>query len=78
MSTTTSPSPGEPDDRKGPLRQIQKGIETEVDFTLAHVIREGEKFAIPTPLCRKVLTMVRELETGKRNLGLQNYSELRG
>ena len=41
------------DDRKGPLRQIQKGIKTEVDFTLAHVIREGEKLGIPTPLCRK-------------------------
>lgn len=65
------------DDRKGPLRQIQKGIKTEVDFTLAHVIREGEKLAIPTPLCRKVLNMIHELEAGKRKLSLQNYSELR-
>lgn len=65
------------DDRKGPLRQIQKGIKTEVDFTLAHVIREGEKLAIPTPLCKKVLLMIYELETGKRKLSLQNYSELR-
>ncbi|MGE5215813.1 MAG: ketopantoate reductase family protein [Chloroflexota bacterium] len=64
------------DDRKGPLRQIQKGIKTEVDFTLAHVIREGEKFAIPTPLCRKVLTIIHELETGKRKLGVENYREL--
>lgn len=65
------------DDRKGPLRQIQKGIKTEVDFTLAHVIREGDKLGIPTPLCKKVLLMIYELETGKRKLSLQNYSELR-
>ena len=64
------------DDRKGPLRQIQKGIKTEVDFTLAHVVREGERLRIPTPLCRSVLEMIHELETGKRRLGLQNYAAL--
>jgi 2-dehydropantoate 2-reductase len=65
------------DDRKGPLRQIQKGIKTEVDFTLAYVVREGEKLGIATPLCRKVLAMIHELESGKRSLTLQNYAELR-
>jgi 2-dehydropantoate 2-reductase len=64
------------DDRKGPLRQIQKGIKTEADFTLAYVINEGEKHGIPTPLCQKVLTMVHELESGKRQLGMQNYAAL--
>jgi 2-dehydropantoate 2-reductase len=64
------------DDRKGPLRQLQKGIKTEVDYTLAHVVREGEKLKIPTPLCRKVLEMINELETGKRKLSQQNYAEL--
>ncbi|HXV79584.1 MAG TPA: 2-dehydropantoate 2-reductase N-terminal domain-containing protein [Candidatus Binatia bacterium] len=66
------------DDRKGPLRQLQKGITTEVDYTLAHVVREGEKVKISTPLCRKLLTMIHELETGKRKLSLQNYTELAG
>ena len=65
------------DDRKGPLRQIQKGIKTEVDFTLAYVVREGEKLHLRTPLCRKVLDMIHELEQGTRKLGLQNYDELR-
>jgi 2-dehydropantoate 2-reductase len=65
------------EDRKGPLRQLQKGIKTEVDFTLAYVVREGEKRNIPTPVCSKVLTMIRELETGKRKLRMENYAELR-
>ena len=65
------------DDRKGPLRQIQQKIKTEVDFTLAYAVREGEKLKIPTPLCRKVLDLIHELETGVRKLGLENYSELR-
>jgi len=63
-------------DRKGPLRQLQKGIKTEVDYTLAHVVREGERLKIPMPLCRKVLNMIHELETGKRMLSQQNCSEL--
>jgi 2-dehydropantoate 2-reductase len=66
-----------PDDRKGPLRQIQKQTKTEADYTLAYVVREGEKLNIPTPLCRKVLDSIHELETGTRQLGLQNYAELR-
>ncbi len=65
------------DDRKGPLRQIQNSIKTEADFTLAHVVHEGERLRIPTPLCRKLLDMIHELETGARQLGQQNYSELR-
>jgi len=64
------------DDRKGPLRQIQKGIKTEVDFTLAYVVREGEKRQIATPLCRKILAMIHELEQGTRQLDLQNYDDL--
>jgi 2-dehydropantoate 2-reductase len=47
-----------------------------VDFTLGHVVREGSRLNIPTPLCRKVLDMIHELETGKRKLSRQNYMEL--
>jgi 2-dehydropantoate 2-reductase len=65
------------DDRKGPLRQIQKGIPTEVDFTLGYVVREGERLNMPTPLCRQVLTMIHELESGTRRLEVKNYAELR-
>ncbi|MGH7855451.1 MAG: ketopantoate reductase family protein [Candidatus Binatia bacterium] len=66
-----------PSDRKGPLTQIHKGIRTEVDFTLAYVVSEGEKRKIPTPICLKVLGMIHDLEAGTRKLSLQNYAELR-
>ena len=64
------------DDRKGPLRQIQKGVPTEVDFTLGYVVREGERMNLPVPLGRRVLAMIHELEAGKRQLGMENYAEL--
>jgi 2-dehydropantoate 2-reductase len=65
------------DDRKGPLRQIQNGIKTEVDFTLAHVVREGERMKIASPLCRKLVELIHELEAGERKLGMENYAALR-
>jgi 2-dehydropantoate 2-reductase len=66
-----------PEDRKGPLNQIKKGILTEVDFTLGYVVREAEKRGIATPLCRQVLDTVRGLSNGGRKLSLNNYAELR-
>jgi 2-dehydropantoate 2-reductase len=65
------------EDRKGPLRQIQRGIKTEVDFTLAHVAREGENHGTATVLCRKLVDMIHELEQGTRSLSLDNYMEFR-
>jgi 2-dehydropantoate 2-reductase len=64
------------DDRKGPLRQIRQKIQTEADFTLAYVVREGERLKIPTPLCRKVLDLIHQLERSERQLSLENYREL--
>jgi len=38
---------------------------------------EAEKLKIPTPLCRRVLDMIHELEAGQRQFAMQNYLELR-
>jgi hypothetical protein len=45
-----------------------------VSFTL---VNRFQRLRIPTPLCRSVLEMIHELETGKRRLGMQNHAELR-
>ncbi len=65
-----------PEDRKGPLRYVQNKLRTEVDFTLAYVVKEGEKLGMKMPLCSKLLEIFRELEAGKRQFGQQNYDEL--
>jgi 2-dehydropantoate 2-reductase len=64
------------DDRKGPLRQIQQHVKTEVDFTLAHVVRERQRLNVATPLCQNLLEMIHQLESGQRQLGMENYAEL--
>ena len=65
-----------PEDRKGPLRYVQNKLRTEVDFTLAYVVKEGEKLGMKMPLCSKLLEIFRELEAGRRPFGQQNYNEL--
>jgi 2-dehydropantoate 2-reductase len=65
-----------PEDRKGPLRYVQKGIRTEVDFTLAYVVDEGKKLGMAMPLCGKLLEIFRQLEAGQRRFGQENYREL--
>ncbi len=60
----------------GPVRQLKSGRKTEVDYTTGHVVREGERLNIPTPICRAVLKMIHEIEEGKRSLQLENYKEL--
>ncbi|HYI92525.1 MAG TPA: 2-dehydropantoate 2-reductase N-terminal domain-containing protein [Bryobacteraceae bacterium] len=65
-----------PKDRKGPLRYVQNKLRTEVEFTLAYVVKEGEKLGMKMPLCSKLLEIFRELEAGKRQFGQHNYDEL--
>ena len=64
------------DDRKGPVHQLKRGVRTEVDYTLGHVVQAGGKTGVPTPLCRAVMRTIHEIEERKRPLQLQNYAEL--
>jgi len=64
------------DDRRGPIRQLKQRVNTEVDQTFGHVILEGERLNIATPVCRSVAALIHEIEDGKRPLQLENYAEL--
>jgi 2-dehydropantoate 2-reductase len=65
-----------PENRKGPFRQIQRHVVTEVDFIVGNVVREGERLGVPAPVCKKLVGIIHELETGKRRFSAQNYAEL--
>jgi hypothetical protein len=41
-------------------------------------VREGKHLNVPTALCQKLLDMIHELQSGKRKLGMENYTELAG
>jgi hypothetical protein len=66
----------ETDDRRGPIRQLKQRVKTEVDQTFGHVISEGQRLKIPTPLCRSISLIIHEIEDGQRPLQIDNYGEL--
>jgi 2-dehydropantoate 2-reductase len=49
---------------------------TEVDPQVGAFVVEGEKRGITTPLIRRLLAMVKEVERGERQRGLHNLEEL--
>lgn len=49
---------------------------TEIDYTVGHVVREGERVGIQTPICRALIEMIREIKNGTRPLQWDNYAEL--
>ena len=63
------------DDRKAPVDQLQRGVRTEVDYTVGYVVQEGARIGVPTPLCGTVVRIIHEIGERKRVLQLQNYAE---
>ena len=66
----------ESDDREEAHHQIEPGGKTHVDYTVGHVVQEGNRVGVPTPFCQALARMVHEIEEGKRPLDLRNYAEL--
>ncbi|MFB3884016.1 MAG: ketopantoate reductase family protein [Thermodesulfobacteriota bacterium] len=54
-------------------RALKSGLRTEVDFTVGHAVREGERVGIRTPICQAVVELIHEIEQGKRPPQLENY-----
>ncbi len=49
---------------------------TEADAQLGPIVRYGEASGIPTPLTRKTVELIHEIEAGERELGLENLEIL--
>lgn len=64
------------DDRRGGIAQLKRGMKTEVDYTVGHVVQEGNRAGIRTPICRGLVTLIHEIEDRRRPLQPQNYVDL--
>ena len=49
---------------------------TEVDAQLGPIVEQGKRLKIPTPLIARLITMIHEIEDGKRTLDWANLAEL--
>ncbi len=64
------------DKPSGVAKALKSGLKTEVDYTVGHVVREGERTGIRTPICQALVGLIREIENGERPLQLENYEEI--
>lgn len=64
------------EDQRGGVERFKKGIKTEIDFTVGHVVREGKGAGVDTPICEAVVRFIHEIEAGRRPLQAKNYADL--
>jgi len=57
-------------------RDLEQGKHTEVDFINGALVDEGKRTGIDTPVNRKVVEYVKEIEAGKRRMGVENLYEI--
>lgn len=59
------------------LQDLQKGKKCEIDFIVGVVSDLGRKNGVPTPVCDKVVEIVKGIERGELSLGHQNLQYLK-
>jgi 2-dehydropantoate 2-reductase len=58
------------------LIDLEKGKKTEIDFINGAVVRAGEKVGIPTPVNSAVVRLVHDIESGLKEMGVQNLYDI--
>jgi 2-dehydropantoate 2-reductase len=67
---------GKSEGQRGGVERFKNGVKTEIDFTVGHVVREGKRVGVATPVCEAVVRLIHEIEAGRRPLQTKNYAEL--
>ncbi|HDS07150.1 MAG TPA: 2-dehydropantoate 2-reductase [Bacteroides sp.] len=52
--------------RSSSLRAIERGRSTEVDFLNGHIVRKGVSLGVDSPVNRRLVEMIHEMEQGRR------------
>ncbi len=56
----------------GMLKDVEKGVKCEIDFIDGAVCAAGKAVSVPTPLCDKVVEIVRGIENGLYEISYEN------
>jgi 2-dehydropantoate 2-reductase len=57
------------------LQSLQRGKPTEVDYFNGYIMRKGEELGIKTPVNRRIVEMIKEIEAGKRAIDTANFKD---
>lgn len=56
------------------LQSLERGRPTEIDWLNGYIVSKGKKFGIDVPVNNALVEMVKEIEKGKRKMGVENFS----
>jgi 2-dehydropantoate 2-reductase len=56
------------------LQSLERGRKTEIDYLNGYICDRGREHGVPTPLNDAVVTMVKEIEDGKRKITPENLN----
>jgi 2-dehydropantoate 2-reductase len=57
------------------LQSLERGRPTEIDFFNGYFVRKAKEFNVHVPLNEKLVSMVKEIESGKRAIGMENFQD---
>jgi len=57
------------------LQSLERGNKTEIDFLNGYIVQKGLELGVQTPVNSKIVQMIKEIEKGKRKIGLVNFEE---
>ncbi len=58
--------------RSSTLQSIERGRPTEIDWLNGYIVELGAKHGVATPANERIVALVKEIEQGKRRMGLSN------
>ena len=62
--------------RSSSLQSLERGEKTEIEYLTGFITTHAEKLEIPVPVNGQVLAMVREIESGKREISPKNIGQI--
>ena len=57
------------------LQSLEKGEKTEIDILNGYFVQHGDELNVPTPVNHKLVSMIHEIEEGKRKMTSDNLAE---
>jgi 2-dehydropantoate 2-reductase len=58
------------------LQSLERGRPAEIEFMNGYVVQKGEQTGVPTPINTALTSMVREIDSGQRQIDPLNLDEL--
>jgi 2-dehydropantoate 2-reductase len=57
------------------LQSLERGRMTEIDYLNGYICDRGRKYGVPTPLSEAIVTMIKQIEAGRRTITPENLND---